>query len=181
TSQWETAACDSYRGQLIIVPITTLAVELAVNRYSSIDSREVNSFLFFDLLSKAMLCFRSCCALLLLVIADGCGNRLPQTVQVSGRVTFDGQAPPGPGTVYFLPQEAAKGFPSRPATGDFDRAGYFKAKTFEPDDGLMPGKYTMHVECYETPPNMEGKPVKSYVPSKYQSAATSGFELEITP
>jgi len=82
---------------------------------------------------------------------------------------------------YFLPQEASQGFPSRPATGDFDSEGYFKAKTFDPGDGLMPGKYTMHVECYQTPPNMEGKPVKSYVPQKYQSAATSGLELEITP
>jgi len=122
-----------------------------------------------------------CCTLLVVIITAGCGNRLPQTVPVSGRVTFDGQTPPGPGTVYFLPQEAAAGFPSRPATGDFDKEGHFKVKTFEPGDGLMPGKYTMHVECYQTPPNMEGKPVKSYVPSKYQSAATSGFELEITP
>ena len=81
----------------------------------------------------------------------------------------------------FFPQEAAEGFPSRPATGDFDKEGYFKATTFEAGDGLMPGKYTMHIECYQTAPNMEGRPVKSYVPQKYQSAATSGFELEITP
>ena len=45
---------------------------------------------------------------------------------------------------------------------------------------LMPGKYTMHIECYQTPPNMEGKAVKSYVPQKYQSAETSGFQVEIT-
>jgi hypothetical protein len=44
----------------------------------------------------------------------------------------------------------------------------------------MPGKYTMHVECWQSPPNMEGKPVKSFVPQKYQSAATSGFTLDIT-
>ena len=117
---------------------------------------------------------------LLLPIAIGCGSGLPQTVRVSGRVTFDGQSPPGPGTIYFLPQEAGPGFPSRPATGDFDKEGRFQAKTFEPGDGLMPGKYTMHVECYQTPPNMEGKPVKSHVPQKYQSAETSGFQLEIT-
>ncbi|HZN36316.1 MAG TPA: hypothetical protein VFB80_20950, partial [Pirellulaceae bacterium] len=95
-------------------------------------------------------------------------------------VTFDGQAPPGPGSIYFLPQEAAEGFPSRPATGDFDKDGNYKVKTFDPGDGLMPGKYTMHVECWQTPPNMEGKPVKSFVPAKYQSAASSGFSVEIT-
>jgi hypothetical protein len=71
---------------------------------------------------------------------------LPQTIRVSGQVTFDGQAPPAPGSVYFLPQEAAKGFPSRPGTGDYDRQGYFKAMTFEPGDGLMPGKYLIALE-----------------------------------
>ena len=39
----------------------------------------------------------------------------------------------------------------------------------------------MHVECYQTPPNMEGKPVKRYVPQKYQSSLASGFQLDITP
>jgi len=118
---------------------------------------------------------------LLLAAAAGCGSGLPQTVRVSGRVTFDGQAPPGPGTVFFLPQEAAEGFPIRPATGEYDKSGYFKAQTFEPGDGLMPGKYTMHVESWETPPSMQGPPAKSYVPKKYQSALTSGFKLDITP
>ena len=119
--------------------------------------------------------------LLLIVLAPGCGSDLPKTIPVSGRVTFDGQPPPAAGTVYFLPTEASEGYPSRPATGDFDQAGYFKAKTFEPGDGLMPGKYVLHIECYQTPPNMEGKPVKSHVPQKYQSAQTSGFKLDITP
>jgi hypothetical protein len=128
-------------------------------------------------MSRSFLAFH----LFLLTAAIGCGSGLPQTVRVTGRVTFDGQPPPGAGTVYFLPQTAAEGFPSRPATGDFDARGDFQAKTFEPGDGLMPGKYTMHVECWQTPPNMEGKPVKSYVPKKYQSAESSGFALEITP
>jgi hypothetical protein len=118
---------------------------------------------------------------LFLLMILGCGSNMPQTVPVSGRVTFDGQPPPGPGTVYFLPKEAAEGFPSRPATGDFDKDGNYKVKTFDPADGLMPGKYIMHVECWETPPNMEGKPVKSYVPEKYQSVETSGLKLDITP
>lgn len=114
------------------------------------------------------------------LVSAGCGNGMPRTVPVSGRVTFDGQAPPGPGTVWFLTQEAAAGFPSRPATGDFDKEGYYRAKTFDPGDGLLPGKYTMRIDCWETPPNMEGKPVKSFLPSKYQSADTSGFQVEIT-
>jgi hypothetical protein len=117
----------------------------------------------------------------LLLASVGCSSGLPQTIKVSGHVTFDGQPPPGPGTVYFLPTEAGEGFPSRPATGDFDKSGSFKAQTFDPGDGLMPGKYIMHIECWEVPPNMEGKPFKSFVPKKYQSALTSGFKLDITP
>lgn len=116
----------------------------------------------------------------LVLVLAGCGSKLPQTVSVTGQVTFDGQPPPAAGIVYFLPVEAAAGFSSRPATGDFGPDGTFRATTFEPGDGLMPGSYQMHVECWETPPNMDGKPVKSYVPEKYQSAEASGFKVEIT-
>lgn len=110
----------------------------------------------------------------------GCGSDMPQTVRVNGKVTFDGQQPPGAGIVYFLPQEAAKGFTLRPGTADFDASGVYKTTTFEPGDGLMPGSYKIYIECWETAPNMEGKPVKSFVPKKYQNVETSGFELEIT-
>lgn len=120
-------------------------------------------------------------AAMVLATAVGCGSDLPQTVPVTGRVTFDGHAPPGPGSVYFVPQEAATGFPMRPGTGDFDQEGYFTTKTFDPGDGLMSGKYTMLIECWQVPPNLEGKPSMTYVPKKYQSAQTSGFKLDITP
>jgi hypothetical protein len=122
---------------------------------------------------------------LLLILAVGllftaCGSGLPQTIPVSGHVTFDGKPPPAAGSILFLPVEAAEGFPLRPATGAFDAAGQFKAKTFEPGDGLMPGKYAMSIECWDTPPNMTGNPGKSHVPKKYQSPQTSGFNLDIT-
>ena len=111
---------------------------------------------------------------------SGCGNGMPQTVKVTGKVTFDGKAPPGPGIVYFLPMEAAAGLPLRPATGDFGADGFYRTTTFEKDDGVMPGKYKMYIECWEQEPNMEGKAVKSHVPKKYQSAETAGFELDVT-
>jgi hypothetical protein len=116
-----------------------------------------------------------------LVVSSGCGSGLPQTIPVSGRVTFDGQPPPAAGIVYFLPIEPAKGFPSRPGDAAFAPDGQFKAKTFEPGDGLMPGKYLMTIECWASPPNMEGNPVKSHVPKKYQSPQASGFALDIAP
>src|SRR5947209_6460840 len=70
------------------------------------------------------------------LLAAGCGANLPKTIRVTGRVTFDGRDPPAPGKVYFLPIEPAEGFPSRPAKGDYDKGGYFRATTFEPGDGL---------------------------------------------
>jgi hypothetical protein len=111
----------------------------------------------------------------------GCGSNLPKTIRVSGRVTFDGQSPPGAGKVYFLPIEPAEGFPSRPAKGDYDKEGYFQATTFEPGDGLMPAKYLISIESWDAPPNMSGNPGKSFVPKKYQSPQDSGFKIDITP
>ena len=117
----------------------------------------------------------------LVLAAAGCGSDLPQTVKVAGRVTFDGQSPPAAGSVLFLPTEAAEGFPLRPGSGAFAADGQFQAQTFEPGDGLMPGKYLVSVECWDTPPNMQGNPGKSFVPKKYQSPQTSGLKLDITP
>ena len=115
------------------------------------------------------------------LILTACGSNLPKTVRVSGRVTFDGKAPPAAGSVYFLPVEAAEGFPSRPATGEFDATGHYRATTFEAGDGLMPGKYIMSIECWQSPPTLEGTPTKSYVPIKYQTAQSSGLKVDIDP
>jgi hypothetical protein len=115
------------------------------------------------------------------LLLTSCGSGLPQTIPVSGRVTFDGQPPPAAGNVQFLPVEAAEGFPQRPASGAFGTDCQFRAQTFEPGDGLMPGKYLLSIECWDTPPNMSGHPGKSHVPKKYQSPRTSGFTLDITP
>jgi hypothetical protein len=115
------------------------------------------------------------------VLLASCGSNLPETVRVSGQVTFNGQPPPAAGSVLFLPIEAAEGFPSRPASGAFGVDGRFTARTFEPGDGLMPGKYLISVESFDFPPNMQGNPGKSHVPKKYQSPQTSGFKLDVTP
>ena len=123
---------------------------------------------------------------LLLILAavlllTSCGSGLPQTIPVSGRVTFDGKPPPAAGIVQFVAVEAAEGFPLRPGTGAFGTDGRYRAQTFDPGDGLMPGKYTLSVECWDVPPDMSGNPSKSHVPKKYQTPKTSGLTLEITP
>ncbi len=112
----------------------------------------------------------------LVLLVTGCGPSRPETVPVSGMVTVDGKAPPGPGLIYFITREAAEGFDRRPATAEFDATGHYTAKTFVPGDGLMPGRYGVSVECWEVAPNMDGRPMKSYIAPRYGSPATSGLE-----
>ena len=53
--------------------------------------------------------------------------------------------------------------------------------TFVDNDGLMPGTYRARIDCWETPPNLEGKPVKSFLPEKFQNAESSGWEIKVEP
>jgi hypothetical protein len=139
-----------------------------LSRACRFETRPISRLLLF--LPSAFLC----------LLFASCGSNLPQTIRVSGQVTFDGQPPPAAGSVLFLPIESAAGFPSRPASGAFGTDGQFQAQTFEPGDGLMPGKYLISVECWDMPPSMQGNPGKSHVPKKYQSPQNSGFKLDIT-
>ena len=116
----------------------------------------------------------------MVAFVSGCAN--PHgTVKVSGKVTVDGQQPPGPGVVTFSVVKPADGFPNRPCMAKFGTDGAYVATSFKPGDGILPGTYTVAVECYETPPNMDGKPVKSYINEKYLNPATSGLELTVEP
>lgn len=115
------------------------------------------------------------------VTAWGCGGNPHGTVKVSGQVTIDGAPPPGPGTLSFTVVTPADGFPSRPAMAKFGVDGIYQVTSFQPGDGLVPGSYTVGVECYETPPNMEGKRVKSHIDNKYMNGETSGLELLVEP
>ena len=117
---------------------------------------------------------------LLLTVLIGCSNS-PRCIPVSGTVTLDGAKVPGPGFIYFTTDGGAKDALSRPGTAEFDANGNYKVKTFVPGDGLMPGTYVLRVDCWKTPPNMEGKPVISFLPQKYQDAATSGLTLTVEP
>jgi hypothetical protein len=93
----------------------------------------------------------------------------------------NGQPPPGPGKVIFTPAEAAKGLKQRAGFGRFESDGRYAAQSFKPGDGLYPGKYLVGVECWETPPNMEGKPVKSHIDEKFINPEESGLELVVEP
>ena len=86
-----------------------------------------------------------CC----LLSFSGCGGRDVEQVSVSGKVTLDGGAMPGPGTLYFTPASAAEGSPLRPGTANFKADGSYSAGSFEEGDGLVPGNYKVDVHCWE--------------------------------
>jgi hypothetical protein len=117
--------------------------------------------------------------LALLLVLCGCDSG-PKTIPVSGKVTFNGGKPPGPGSIYFNTDSQAGGS-TRPGTAEFDADGNYTTKTFTPGDGLLPGKYVLRVDCWKMPPNMDGKPVVSFIPDKYQDAAKSGLTLTVEP
>jgi hypothetical protein len=118
---------------------------------------------------------------LLLSCISGCERHGVPTIPVMGKITYGGGAWPAAGTLYFTPLEPADGMPQRPGRARFEREGTFRAQTFADADGLIPGRYCVNVECWETPPSMDASAAeaKSFVPTKYQSGRTSGFEVMV--
>lgn len=115
-------------------------------------------------LSALSCCIASCCLGLV-----GCGGDGPQTVPVSGTVTFAGGAPPAAGTLNFAPLEVEEGLPRRPGRADFDTTGAFEVSSFGTNDGLVPGRYRVRIECWKVPP-VDGKPGETFVPADFQPA-----------
>lgn len=96
----------------------------------------------------------------------GCGPSRPQTIPVTGRVTFAGQPPPAAGTLFFACTQPAEGYIARPAMGEFDARGVLQVAAFEDVAGLVPGKYEVRVECWKTPPT-EAAPGVSHLPEGF--------------
>lgn len=102
----------------------------------------------------------------------GCGGPdRPTTIPISGRVTINGQPPGEFGKLFFTPIEAAAGYSMRPASGSFDSQGVYRVMSWEPDDGLVPGRYTVNV--------MPADPARTKIPERYRDSGTSGLEVEV--
>jgi hypothetical protein len=86
-------------------------------------------------------------------------------------VTINGQPPGETGRLHFTPTQAAEGYPKRPAGGAFTAEGTYRVMSWEPDDGLVPGHYTVSL--------MPSDLSKTSIPAKYQQGATSGLELDV--
>jgi len=83
----------------------------------------------------------------------------------------DGQAPGEIGKLFFTPTKAAEGYATRPASGSFNAEGRYRVMSWAPDDGLVPGHYTVSI--------LPNDPDKTRIPAKYRQSNTSGLELDV--
>ena len=139
--------------------------------------------------------------LLAVSVVSGCSGGTegdadrPARTLVSGKVTYDGNSVEG-ATVVLVPSSQG----GKPATGLTDASGMFKLRTFETDDGALPGEYKVTVtklksaaenQVAEDDPNYEppaedgsdedgsdGEP-EHLLPEKYASAESSGLTASI--
>ena len=108
-------------------------------------------------------------ACIVLCVASGCGRRVT-LVPVSGVVEVDGK-PLAAGAITVAPADG------RAAGGVIDAGGRFTLTTFEPGDGVMPGRHKVVVNASKA---LSGGRVQWLVPRSLRSLATTSLELEVT-
>ncbi len=111
-----------------------------------------------------------------LVALAGCGEGIPDTVRVRGRVTYQGK-PLSQGTITFHPAAPPGEQLYRPAVGVLAEDGTYQLQTFRHGDGIMPGEYAVVIEGDEGGPTAEDpdRPQKWLIPHKYGNPATSNL------
>lgn len=119
-----------------------------------------------------------------ILLLGGCGESLPTTVPVTGKVTFKGE-PLTDGTVSFHPQEIAEGLPKRTATGKLQADGSFTLSTFRTEDGAVPGTYRVTVHSYLSEPGSsnDDQKVGEYkwrIPPRYGDPLQSGLTADVS-
>ncbi len=111
------------------------------------------------------------CLGVLLAASGGCSDGRVPTVPVSGKVTFDGGPCPGQGHISFAPIEATAGLPRRPGSATFSADGQYVVTSFQPDDGLVPGRYRVLISCFDGTPDstkLDGFREASFISDRYQ-------------
>jgi hypothetical protein len=123
-------------------------------------------------------------------LAYGCGQKLPATAAVSGKVTVHGK-PIAAGRIMFRPEKG------RPAIGTIGAGGTYCLTTFRQDDGAVLGKHRVTIEAFEgapvkhaatfeeeirgtgTPAPAVRSTVQWIVPEKYAHPDTSPLTAEV--
>lgn len=117
--------------------------------------------------------------MLLVTLLVGCTKSKVDIVPVRGRVTYGGGDWPAAGTIYFQPKTAAAGLPLLAAVASFGTDGKFAAKTAQ-RTGLVPGIYTVRIECWEEAPKMSApNSGKSWVDKQYEHGPTADYEINV--
>ncbi len=114
------------------------------------------------------------CLLVFSLAIAGCGDKGPQLVEVSGKVSYQG-SPVTQGTIHLGPAEGSPG--TRPGVGNIDSTGHYTIRSLPGRDGIAPGNYLVTIQSY-TGSHLEGN-VKYLVPQKYTDAEKSGLVLEV--
>lgn len=112
----------------------------------------------------------ACVTMLLAGSLAGCGDGRPPRVPVSGRVLIDGK-PVSNGFIRVEPSNA------RPAVGKLSGDGSFELTTFEPGDGVVPGRHPVAVIAIES--ENGGMAIRHLVPDRYLQSHTSEIEIAI--
>lgn len=109
-----------------------------------------------------------CVAVVLLLV--GCAESGPGLVPVTGKITYGGGDWPKPGYINFNPIEPAQGYPALNGSAELRTDGTFEVTSTGNKKGLVPGKYSISLECWDEMPNPEATPPsvgKSYVPDGF--------------
>lgn len=110
------------------------------------------------------------CIALVFACLVGCSDGRPERLKASGRVMIDG-SPLKFGSVLFIPDNG------RPAAGSLDMEGRFTLTCFDPNDGIIPGKYRVQIKGTE-PIGEDAQ--RWHAPTKYANVKTSGLVQEIS-
>jgi hypothetical protein len=125
-------------------------------------------------------------ALVAFTVAGCSGEAPPDTVPVSGKVTYKGN-PVTSGQVLFQPMqavgEAATTGLVRPAVGTIGSDGRYSMKSFGEGEGVLPGEYEVAVISYADEPTpeeyAEGAVRKLAIPERYTNGKTSGLKRQV--
>jgi hypothetical protein len=118
------------------------------------------------------------------VLISGCFRRSgPETAEVHGRVTLNGQ-PVTPGRVLFFPMGTVGEGAGKPAQGLLNEDGEFELRTYEDGDGAVVGEHRITV--LSNPDPMSGGDAKSLGtpdPDRVtvKAGETNEVQIELTP
>ena len=114
--------------------------------------------------------------LMVVALAAGCGDGRNARYPVGGVVKVDGE-PLKFGSITFLPiKEGDEKIRAGGGSFETNADGSYQVTSFEPNDGLLKGKYKVYITAVE-PIGQSGQ--RWHAPQKYSSPETSGFTVEI--